>query len=329
MLGLWLALHIRMRRRLEDAQSETAAAFRLLAESSSDLIVKLGPNRERLYVSPASRALFGYEPEELMQMNPLDNVHPDDREVWRRHYGGAGDGTADDASKTFRIIRKDGTVIWVESNRHRLPDDAGFVVTLRDVTEREITEQRLTETNRRLQDIVDRDGLTRLANRRCFDTTLAAEFRRAQRDGTTLSLVMIDVDCFKAYNDRYGHPAGDGCLRRIAAALKDVPGRPGDLVARYGGEELAIVLPNTPLPGALTIAEQARCAVRALALRHEGNAGGVVTISLGVAALGENGAVVSPAALIEAADRALYAAKEGGRDAVRAVPDINAVQALF
>jgi len=327
-LGVWLALHIRMRQQLEESHRETAAAFRLLAESSNDLIVKLGSERQRLYVSPACRALFGYEPEELLGRDPLEIVHPDDRSRWIRNYGASENDIDEDASETYRIIRKDGTVIWVEANRHRLVADGGFVVTIRDVTQREVAEQRLAETNRQLQTIADHDALTGLANRRCFDLALAAEVRRAQRDGTTLSVVMIDVDRFKAFNDRYGHPAGDRCLRKVAAALKDVPGRPGDLAARYGGEEMVIVLPNTPLTGALTVAEQVRCSVRALALAHEGNTAGIVTISLGVASLSKGGAIGTASALIEAADRALYAAKEGGRDIVRAMPGATMEPAL-
>ena len=318
-LGTWLAFNIRTRRQLEDSYRETAAAFRLLAENSTDFIVRLSPTHERLYASPACRALLGYEPEELIGRSAFDIVHPDDRARWQEHYGGAAAAALDDLSATYRLIRKDGRPIWVEASRRRLTSDGGFVVSARDVTERHEAEQQLAETNRRLQDMADHDALTGLANRRHFDAVLDAEFRRAMRDGTTLSLVMIDVDRFKAFNDRYGHPAGDRCLREVATALKDIPGRAGDLVARYGGEELAIILPNTPLAGALTIAEQARCAVRAHSIAHKGNAGNIVTISLGVAAASRSGGLATPAALIEAADRALYAAKAGGRDAVRGV----------
>jgi diguanylate cyclase (GGDEF)-like protein len=129
-----------------------------------------------------------------------------------------------------------------------------------------------------------------------------------------VSLVMIDVDHFKRFNDRYGHQAGDHCLAEIGRALAAVPGRPGDFAARYGGEEMALVLPSTPAAGALVIAERARQAVRALAIPHENNEGGIVTISLGVATT--SGATDTPESLIEAADRALYSAKEGGRDRV-------------
>ncbi len=326
-LGMWLALNIRTRRQLEDSYRETAAAFRLLAENSTDFIVRLGPNRERLYVSPACRTLLGYEPEELIGRNPLDIVHPDDRENWNQHFASGAAG-GDDDSVSYRLIRKDGAHVWVEASRRRLAADGGFVVSTRDVTQRKEAEQQLAETNRRLRDMADHDALTGLANRRQFDMVLDAEFRRAVRDGTTLSLVMIDVDRFKAFNDRYGHPAGDQCLRAIAAALKDIPGRAGDLVARYGGEELAMILPNTPLAGALTIAEQARCTVRARAIEHQGNTGNIVTISLGVAAAIRGNGLATPSALIEAADRALYAAKAGGRDAVRCTPAAEAELAL-
>lgn len=323
-LGAWLSLHIRTRRRLEDAHRDAAAAFRLLAENSTDLIVRLGPDNERIYVSPACRALFGYEPEEMLGHNPLEMVHPDDRERWKKDYGPADGGADMDVTGTYRLIRKDGSVIWVEGNRRRLAAEGGFVVTIRDVTQRKVAEEKLAELNARLQSMANHDALTGLANRRQFDDTLETEFRRAARGHTTLSLIMIDVDRFKRFNDRFGHPAGDGCLKQIAGALAGVIRRPGDLLARYGGEEMAIVLPNTPLAGALNIAEHARQAVRALAIPHA-DIGKMVTISLGVAASCE--AIDRPAKLIEAADKALYVAKESGRDAVRSASDEPADQA--
>jgi diguanylate cyclase (GGDEF)-like protein/PAS domain S-box-containing protein len=326
--GAWLAQHIRARRRLEDAYREAATAFRLLAENSTDLIVRLGPNNERLYVSPACRALLGYESEELMGQSPLEIVHPDDRERWAEHYGPADAGSGEDIAAIYRVIRKDGLMIWIEGSRRRLAADAGFVVSIRDVTRRKEAEDLLEDANRQLQWMANQDGLTSLANRRHFDDTLEAEFRRATRDGSTLSLIMIDVDHFKTFNDRYGHPAGDRCLQEIAAALSDIPHRPGDLVARYGGEEMAIILPNTPLQGALMIAERARCLIGALGIRHDGNVGRIVTISLGVASLTAGITFDGPVRLIEAADRALYAAKKAGRDAVYPPPQAEIEWAL-
>jgi diguanylate cyclase (GGDEF)-like protein len=164
------------------------------------------------------------------------------------------------------------------------------------------------------------DGLTGLANRRHFDDKLAAEWRRCSRSGNPLSLILIDIDHFKRYNDCYGHPAGDECLREVAACLKAGFTRSHDLVARYGGEEFACVLPETPFAGAEAKALSLESAVRALRIRHEKSevAYGIVTISLGVA-------VAMPsmddhrADLIVCADRALYMAKDAGRGQVTAL----------
>jgi diguanylate cyclase (GGDEF)-like protein len=157
------------------------------------------------------------------------------------------------------------------------------------------------------------DGLTGVFNRRHFDEHLAAEWGRAVRAGTALSVVLIDVDFFKRYNDRYGHQAGDDCLRRVAATLKAGVKRPGDMVARYGGEEFACLLPDTPLAGALELARQLGQDVHGLAIEHgDSTVAPVVTVSLGVGCKRED-AVGTPAALVREADAQLYIAKSEGR----------------
>jgi len=167
----------------------------------------------------------------------------------------------------------------------------------------------------RLERLSQADGLTGLANRRHFDEYLAAELRRAERAGHPLALAMIDVDRFKAFNDRYGHLAGDDCLRRVAAALAGRARRPGDLAARYGGEEFVVVLPDLGAERALEWAEAARLAVRDLAIAHEDSEAGAVTVSCGVASV-LPGRDVRPEVLIERADAALYRAKREGRNRV-------------
>ncbi|MRT31129.1 sensor domain-containing diguanylate cyclase [Herbaspirillum sp. CAH-3] len=176
----------------------------------------------------------------------------------------------------------------------------------------------LHQANQRLEQLAHQDGLTGLANRRHLDTVLEAEFRRALRSGSALSLIMIDVDFFKQYNDLYGHQAGDECLRRIAAVLKERQRRPGDLAARYGGEEMLMLLPETDAAGAMQVAEKIRAGIQALDLPHRGNPRGVVTASAGVCAMellppGERAAQD----LVGRADAALYEAKHGGRNQVR------------
>lgn len=163
------------------------------------------------------------------------------------------------------------------------------------------------------------DGLTGVGNRRHFDATLQIEWRRCIRTGQPMSLILVDVDFFKRYNDRYGHPAGDACLQSIASALKAGFTRSHDMVARYGGEEFVCILPDTPLEGAEKTANELERAVRALGIAHDkSDVSEMVTISLGVAvtnpAQGENAA-----GLVACADAQLYLAKRSGRGQVKSL----------
>jgi two-component system chemotaxis family response regulator WspR len=177
------------------------------------------------------------------------------------------------------------------------------------------SQQNLANANIELQKLAALDGLTGIANRRCFDDAMQSEWRRGQRDQSPLSLVMVDLDAFKAYNDRYGHPAGDMVLKKTAAILTAQLKRPADLAARYGGEEFAILLPDTELAGALDLADACRRHLEGLAIEHGAADGGIVTMSLGVASVVPNKDGTA-AALIERADKALYAAKSAGRNRV-------------
>ncbi|WP_418120695.1 diguanylate cyclase [Variovorax sp. 350MFTsu5.1] len=186
-------------------------------------------------------------------------------------------------------------------------------------TEAELRRARdaLETLNGTLNTLAMEDGLTGLANRRKFDVTLNTEIGRAVRDASTLALIMIDVDCFKQYNDIYGHAAGDECLQKIGRTVAALAARrPGDLAARYGGEELAVLLPNTDVQDALLLAERIRNAVRDLKIAHAGVENGFVTLSAGVEALRPSASDGQSKELIEAADKALYQAKIEGRDRV-------------
>ncbi|MEJ1975932.1 MAG: GGDEF domain-containing protein [Acetobacteraceae bacterium] len=158
------------------------------------------------------------------------------------------------------------------------------------------------------------DALTGLGNRRHLNESLEQAVRDARRLGQPLALIMIDADSFKEYNDLYGHQQGDSCLQAIAGALRDGGLRKCDLVLRYGGEEFVVLLPDTTAAAAVQVAERLRLAVRGLERRHAGRACGLVTVSLGVAAMEPALAIDSAVALLDAADRALYRAKQLGRD---------------
>ncbi|MBZ9783801.1 PleD family two-component system response regulator [Pseudomonas sp. REP124] len=179
-----------------------------------------------------------------------------------------------------------------------------------------VSQQQLLDTNLVLQRLMNSDGLTGLSNRRHFDEYMELEWRRSLREQSQLSLLMIDVDYFKTYNDTFGHLEGDEALRQVATAIREASARPSDLPARYGGEEFALVLPNTSQGGARLVAEKLRMTVEALKIPHiSPSEGSSLTISIGLA-------TVTPKAgtncreLISAADKGLYLAKHNGRNQV-------------
>ena len=179
-----------------------------------------------------------------------------------------------------------------------------------------VSQQQLLDTNLVLQRLMNSDGLTGLSNRRHFDEYLELEWRRAMRDQSQLSLLMIDVDYFKAYNDNFGHLEGDEALRKVATAIREACSRPSDLPARYGGEEFALVLPGTSPGGARLMAEKLRQSVLALKIPHATPDGGEsLTVSIGVSTFTPQQGGDSRQ-LISAADKGLYLAKHNGRNRV-------------
>jgi diguanylate cyclase (GGDEF)-like protein len=174
----------------------------------------------------------------------------------------------------------------------------------------------LKEANEKLLLLSSVDGLTGIANRRNFDDFLDSTWRRSLRNKTSLSLLLLDIDFFKKYNDGYGHQAGDECLKKVAKNLSEIVRRPEDLLARYGGEEFVIVLGNTDVKAATSLAGKARSGIEALEILHDHREGGnVVTISIGISCVIPK-TDLSPSGLIGAADKALYKAKNEGRNRV-------------
>ncbi len=185
-----------------------------------------------------------------------------------------------------------------------------------EIQRRAAAEANLQSANQKLRNLAYLDGLTQIANRRLFDERLSQEWGRLKRDRLSLSIIMCDVDYFKQYNDAYGHQGGDECLCRVAEALAATARRPPDLVARYGGEEFVVLLPNTPLEGAVKVAESLRSNVKALQLPHrQSKVSDCVTVSFGVASTIPNEGM-TPEELLLQADEALYRAKSKGRDRI-------------
>jgi len=312
-IGAVLVRQLQRGQRMAAALVEKEAHFRLLAEGSSDMVTRIGLDERLRYVSPSSSRVVGWRPNQLIGTDALAGIHPEDRPHVQAVVDAMKRGDTDEARLTYRNAHRQKSEVWLESTMRVTRKDNGSVDGVVAIS-RDITEQKQLET--RLETLAIEDSLTGLANRRRFDERLNEEWARAYRDRSSLGLLMIDVDHFKSYNDEYGHPAGDACLRVVAKIIAAETQRVGDLAARYGGEEFAMLLPNTDAAGCARLGERIRSAVRDAGLVHASNpAASCVTVSVG-------GATCRPAfertagtgSLVEAADQALYAAKDAGRD---------------
>jgi diguanylate cyclase (GGDEF)-like protein/hemerythrin-like metal-binding protein len=225
---------------------------------------------------------------------------------------------------TYESVKeKDGVSRHFIINAKPLLDAKGKVVgsveSFQEITARKRAEQALERSNRKLEALSNTDGLTGVANRRRFDQVLAREYARHVRSGAKLSLVMLDIDQFKAFNDCYGHISGDECLQQVARVIMECATRPADLVARYGGEEFACILPETSGRGAVIIAEKIRRGIMALGIPHTGSSvAPCVTASLGVVTV-ECTADGSAMDILAQVDALLYRAKASGRNRVEFV----------
>lgn len=308
------------RLRMLQLAREKEHSIRLLTESSPDVMLLNDLSNRVLYTTNAVKRMLGYLPVELYRKNfQLDLLHPDEIPA----YNDAIEAVRRQNEARvliYRMRRKDGSWMWAEGSislyrNEPSADPIGFINVVRDITHRKEAEDRLQSAYNELEILAAIDPLTGVANRRHFDAVLDSEWRRAIRTGTSIAMLLLDVDFFKNYNDIYGHIMGDDCLRDIAATTSQCIRSATDLVARFGGEEFAVILPETDEQGATALAERIRAAVQSHCVRHAGNVHGVVTISIGCAAMAPTrGSSSIP--LIEAADKALYHAKNNGRNAV-------------
>jgi diguanylate cyclase (GGDEF)-like protein/PAS domain S-box-containing protein len=306
--------------RLHSAEREAAeneAIYRLLLDHSPEMIILSPFDESRRYVSSAVTRITGFTPTEYLSLKPLNTFHPDDRQIALRVLEGLRNGEMHHLIR-YRILRKGGDHLWAEAAITGYIDPetrqaAGYIATIRDIQEEVTREEQLTSENRALSEVAALDELTGIANRRAFNRAIATESSRNSRSSRDISLLMIDVDHFKRYNDLYGHLAGDACLRTIAATLRQSVRRESDLAARYGGEEFAILMPSTDLTGVELVATKIVESIRAMRIPHAQSPHRTVTVSVGIASWPAGQAFV-PERLIEQADKALYAAKNHGRN---------------
>lgn len=290
------------------------ADFRMLAENTRDIICRIDQDSQAIYVSPAIYDILGWTPEQAM-LGGIDFIHPDDQPMVILLNERLFSGEIESAEMRYRLMSSAGLPIWVETSarlaRHSDGTLGDLIIVMRDISHRKKLEDDLRAEA--LSDV-----LTGLPNRRAFDRDIAREWLRAVRSCGQISLLMIDVDLFKRYNDRFGHPAGDVCLKTIADAIRQSLRRPGDAAARYGGEEMAVILPGTSCEDARQLAETIRRSIENVRLPGDAGDHASVTVSIGVAtALLHDGNVGwSAQDLINAADRSLYQAKEQGRNRV-------------
>jgi diguanylate cyclase (GGDEF)-like protein/PAS domain S-box-containing protein len=306
------AVEAELREKTEQLRHYFDVALNLMCiADAAGRFVKLNPAWQQMASLP-SQALEG---------RPIaDFVHPDDMPAVTEGIRRAAAGERV-TGLSVRFRHRDGS--YRELECQGVAYGPLIYADARDVTQARRDQQTLLELNSRLeaqsaalQALAFVDGLTGIANRRRFDDALRVEWRHGLREGGTLGLLMIDIDHFKAYNDCYGHQAGDVCLREVAQALQGLATRPRDLLARYGGEELVCLLPDTSERACLALAEEMRAAIESLRIAHANSpVSEVVTASIGVAALAPREAA-DPDQLLRAADAALYRAKAAGRNRV-------------
>ncbi|MFQ3787131.1 GGDEF domain-containing protein [Halomonas sp. A29] len=297
------------------------AVYKTLLESTKAIPWKIDWETLRFsYLGPQIESLLGWSPDSWACIDDwIERMHPEDRDRVVNFCVEQSKAGVDHEAD-YRALKADGTYVWIRDVVHVVRNGAGEVEALIgfmfDISERKQSEEKLLRLQRELEELSYQDGLTGVANRRLLDSVLDTEWSSARRSGQPLSFIMLDIDCFKQYNDHYGHLAGDDCLRRIAHILASSITRPRDLLARFGGEEFVLVLPETDLEAALQVAKRCRAALSNAAMSHRASeVSHLVTVSMGVATANstDGGGQVS---LIEKADRLLYRAKQGGRDRI-------------
>jgi diguanylate cyclase (GGDEF)-like protein/PAS domain S-box-containing protein len=295
--------------------------YKTLLESTRAIPWKIDWETMRFaYIGPQIEDLLGWAPDSWVSVQDwADRIHMEDRE-WAVNFCVAQSKAGVDHEADYRALKKNGDYVWIRDVVHVVRRDDGAVDSLVgfmfDISERKRTEEQLAALRRELEELSFKDGLTGVANRRRFDMVMEAEWNNACRHKQPLSLLLLDIDFFKQYNDRYGHLDGDQCLKRVARLITLAADRPRDFVARFGGEEFVAVLPDTHESEAYKIASRCRDLIAGEHIPHEGSAiGKYVTVSIGLGTMSPECSDETHA-FIKSIDRRLYEAKQRGRNTI-------------
>lgn len=298
--------------------------YRTLLESTKAIPWKIDwPSMKFAYIGPQIEALLGWSPESWVSVEDWAmRMHPEDRE-YVVNFCVTQSQAGVDHEADYRALTKNNGYVWIRDVVHVVRNDKGEVEALIgfmfDISERKKNEEQLLSLQKELEVLSFKDGLTNIANRRRFDSCFELEWERARRERQSLSLLLLDVDFFKQYNDLYGHIQGDKCLITIAQTLSLALDGPRDVVARYGGEEFVVLLPEADAEVAHKVADRCQRLIQKQSIVHALSPHGHrVTVSIGV------GSVVptereNPTDFIKAVDRQLYAAKSNGRHRIEYV----------
>lgn len=298
--------------------AEDAGVYKTLLESTNAIPWKLDwPDLRFAYIGPQIENLLGWTQESWKTVEDwATRMHPDDRERTVNFCVSQSQAGVDHEAD-YRALTRDGGYVWIRDVVHVRRDDAGQVTSLIgfmfDISERKQAEVELLRLHKELEALSLTDALTEIANRRRFDQRLDVEWNDSRRSGKPLSLLIVDIDWFKQYNDLYGHPAGDACLKQIASVLQGAARRSRDVAARLGGDEFGLLLPDTDASTAQALAKELEAAVTALQIPHGFDGTGEwVSISIGVDTQ-VAGDANDASGFVDDADRRLYAAKRKPR----------------
>ncbi len=305
---------------------ETENHFQFITDNATDIIMKLSADSTFLYVSPIIEKILGVKPKDvLFSNNSYDFIHPEDHEqCYINHQKMLNSDEI--VTFTFRAIRKDHKIIWLESTGKRIvtEETIELICITRDITERQLLENELMKTNELLQKTNEKlehlsyiDGLTNVGNRRKFDMTLLAKWKEYINKDLTLALLMFDIDCFKEFNDTYGHINGDTCLKTVAKTVDRIANEYGAELFRYGGEEFIILLQGATTEEVSLLGNDVVAGVRMSDIPHiSSTVINCVTVSVGIVSTDLLNKESDPNALIDYADKALYNAKNSGKNQI-------------